>query len=257
MALKPLLKLVGISETSAYITVADNTGDYGAGNTGGWGTPNPAKADVTGIILQLASFANLKSYTAHKVPNAAAFLASGGYQIGVEQVDGAFGSDGFADGVYDIKYDVLFALGTIDITPGGTAFTLANADTLLANAAGIVLTGYDGTRVYYIDFAKGLTATGGHITENFPIITASQAANVVYEGSLQVLMNKNGNNCLVADIATWSDHGCEDLNYHDIMKRYQMKIAIEAKFSKKLLYDAHNMAVKLASYCNPNCDCGC
>jgi hypothetical protein len=250
MPLVPVLRLVSLNEENASIVVADATGNYSGSNPGGYGAPNPAIASIQAVILQLASLSNLSQYSVVREEDTTALFSADGYEIG----------GGLADGVYDLKYGVAFSLLPITIVPGTKEFQLASADTILAGASGIVLQTVDEKKIYYIDQTRALSGTGGFVTSVFPSDAVANQVNnlVVYENNLKVLVSTKGNDCLNRDIATWSDNGCEGIDYKDVWKRYQMKVAMEIKFTSGLLADADNFARKLQAYCSPNTiGCGC
>jgi len=254
MALLPVLSLVSISDDASSIVVKDTTGAYSSTNPGGYGAPNPETADIAAVILQGGYFADLTAYHSY-APDLFYNLFTDGLAVGASNL--GFSSI-FADGVYDIKYDVVFtSLGSLTITPGGTHFTLSGASTIFATAAGFVLPDNDPTIVYYIDRTRTLNGSGGYVTAAFSDTTASQAYQVTYESNLKLLIPKAGDKCLAKDIAAWADTGCPDGDFKRIWERRRQKIARDVKFSQGMYYDSHNLAVKLASYCSHSKPAGC
>lgn len=249
----PALQLVGISDPAASIAVKDATGDYSGSNPGGYGSPNPAKADITSTIIQLNTFSNPGVYLVKLLADASDLFTTDGLTL----TPADFGGGGvFEDGVYDVKYNLAFAGSNITFTAKSKQFTYTGADTAFANAVGFIITAYDTKKIFYIDNTKTLSSTGGYVTEALPSFTNPTAIQVVYEGDLKFIITKAGNTCLLNDIALWSDEGCHGTDFRDVWKRYKMKIAMETKFTGGYIYDAHNLAVKLSSYCNQT-SCGC
>ena len=166
------------------------------------------------------------------------------------------------DGVYEVIYDVAGprVSDAVTITPLDTSFLLTNANTLLQTAVGFILPDVDPAKVWYVDRTKSLSSAGGSVTEKFPdtgVITVFDC-QFVYESDLKILISAAGNACLVQDIGKWADCQCpENTDFRDIWKRQTYKIARDTKFSQNLYYDAHNLAVKLASYCSHSKPSGC
>ncbi len=257
MALQPVLKVLSVSDNADKITVADATGNYEAtANPGGFGAPNPTQAAIVAVLIQLNSFRVPNVYTSLAIADTVNLFND---LIGVSLLPAQFGlGTSFPDAVYDLKYNLAYAMADVTVTPGAVTFQIAGADVLFANAVGFILPGIDSKKVWYIDRTKTLDANGGSVIEAFPQdVVALQPAQQVYEGSLTLLVNKAGNNCLIQDIAAWSEYNCEDKNFRNIWDRYKMKVAMEVKFSRRLLLDAHRLAVRLADYCTSNTSCGC
>jgi hypothetical protein len=261
MALLPVLSLVGIADPAATVTVKDGTGNYDAvTNPGGFGAPNPTYAALAGVILKMASFSNLDSYSTNRlsVDDQAAIFSADGLVIGGASYSGLLTEGVFPDGVYEILHNLVYPEAEeISFTALTKQFTLTGASTIFASAVGFVIPAYSESKIFYIDRSKTLNGTGGYITEAFPEgITVPAVIEVVYQGDLKIAILKEGNRCLLRDIGVWTENGCKDLEFRDILNRYMQKIAIETKFTQGYVYDAHNMIINLASYCDLT-TCGC
>lgn len=255
MALKPAISLLSIADPAASIVVQDSTGNYSGTNLGGFGAPNPLYADLAGVLLRLSSFKDLTTYSDLKLDagQQAAF-----YGAGLTLAPESFALTSlFEDAVYDLKSFLLFPQVTqITFTAGSKQFTMAAASTVFADAVGFIIPALDGAKLYLIDRTKTLDGAGGWVTTALPSTGSPATVQVAYEGDLKIAVYKAGNGCLLRDLGIWSEMGCEGVNFRDVMKRYMMKISLEAKFSKGYVYDTHNLIVKLADYCDTT-DCGC
>ncbi|MBI2283317.1 MAG: hypothetical protein HYU71_06390 [Bacteroidetes bacterium] len=251
MALQPVLTLTELAPDASYLIVKDNTGVYNAqSNPGGFGTPNPASADVTAAIFHLSSFTDITKSFGYRVGTFSSFLASQ-MKATVGTFMGISDRDVFRDGVYSMKYYLAFAVvDTITFASGSKQFALTNADTVFATGVGFVIPSLNGTKVYFIDRTQPLTNSGGYVTEALPTFTAAKAIEKVYEGDLKFLNDKAGTNGLNADIAAACDDNCDciDEEYKNVWKRYTWKVSMESKFSRKLFSEAHTLAVELESY---------
>jgi hypothetical protein len=264
MGLTPVLKLVSIAQDASSITVADGTGAYHATtNPGGFGGPNPTSVDMVAAVIRMASYSSLNAYSSKRFAKTNLLTEAG--QV-LQKGDFPAANPGatlFPDSVYNAKYHPVYAgTGTISYTAGSKEFTLTNASTILAfPVVGIIIPSVDNSRVYFIDRTKTLNGSGGSVTEAFPNTAGNALAyEIVYEGDLKILVSKAGDNCLTEDLGIWAENDCQDDEFRDVWRRYRMKIAMSNKFTKGYLFDAHNLAVKLASYCGQTIiggDCGC
>ena len=95
----------------SYLTMTDNTGQYTANNTGGWGTPNYAFSTVTGATVDIqrrmsdGSFLELPN-SPISVYDALPSQTYGSTQIPAASLGLGVGST-FQDGIYLITYNVL------------------------------------------------------------------------------------------------------------------------------------------------------
>lgn len=246
--LTPKLSLVSIAEDATSKTFKDSTGAYSTNNPGGYGTPNPASTDITAIYLRVALYSDLNTYYNYLIPDFSDLFTDAGIKFSATPF-GIGNGDVFPDAVYDYKYLVGFAgTGQISWTGGSKQFTLTNADTVLAGIAAFTLAG-DTEKIYYIDQTKALTSSGGYVVTALPNSGSPKNFTKFYESDLKVLVKQTGANCLAEDIGIWSEKDCQDDNFRDIWDRYKMEVALTNKFAKGYFYDAHNLAVKLASYC--------
>ena len=256
--LTPQLKLVGIADDATSITLQENTGAYSTSNTGGFGTPNPAQGTISGVILVATQYSNINIQAPYRLSSTeqASFFSAGvsllATQFSVATLGGVF-----QDGVFDFKYECLFQSTGISAVRGSKQFTLTNANTILAGAVGIVFPD-NLSLIYYIDKSQPLTNAGGYVTSPF---LASKTGNFEfsYEGDLKVLVDKAGYNCWLRDVGIWAEDNCQQENFRHIWTRYKQRIAMTTKFGSGMYYDAHNLAVKVASYCSPHVysNCGC
>jgi len=257
MALLPTLSLITVAQDASSITIADVTGDYASNNTGGFGTPNPTKAALSGIILGLYSVADATVQAVYRLLDIAPIFLPAGEAYPAIRFSGITTGTTYLDGVYGIKYNLLYTgTGNITFTTGNKQFSLTNADTLFAAAVGFVLPD-DTSKIYYIDRTKTLNSTGGWVTEILPT-GAIVAYELVYEGDLKLLVDKAGDRCLTEDIAIWANEGCMDDTFRNIWPRYKQRIALLSKFSQGYLNDAHKLATGLAAYCSTSstsCNC--
>lgn len=147
------------SQTDDGITlyIYDNTGAYNAStNTGGYGTPNPAYADIQQIIVRVYEPNSTTEYTDFTLdtlttPTAVQFATpSGGYTLGITAVDlgQSTSSTPLEDGAYNIQEFVLYEYGPsvdfiLNVVNGSTAVTGSGAADLsgLANATHIYMDG--------------------------------------------------------------------------------------------------------------------
>lgn len=248
--LTPVLNILNTANDGSTITLVDATGNYNVTtNPGGFGAPNPLKASISGIILGLVSLNDVTVSSPHRLTTPEQTnLLSTGQIFGFASFPG-INTTRYADGVYQIKYDVLFGgTGQVGHTPSSLAFTLTNADTLLATAVGFVLTS-DTSKIYYIDKTQTLTNTGGFVTEALPGTTASENYEIVYEGNLTILIDVQGDQCLTQDLGIWAMDDCKTPNFRDVEKRFFQRVALKAKFADAYLYDAHALALSLAQWC--------
>jgi hypothetical protein len=259
MALLPKLNLVNIALDASTITLVDATGEYSTSNVGGFGPPNPIKADVTSAIFGLYKICSPSVVVRYR-ENTLTNLFAAGEVFSASRFPGITNGNVYADGVYGIKYGLAFAgTGNITFTGGSKQFTLTNAATIFASAIGFVLpsTPY---QVYYIDKTKTLDAAGGYVTSSLPTVGATSSFEIIYEGDLKLLIDKAGERCLTEDIGIWAMNGCADEKFRNIQKRFMQRIALKSKFTQGYLFDADKLAVDLANYCDcttPYQPCNC
>lgn len=250
----PVLNLLQVASDGSSIQLVDVTGNYSVSNPGGFGTPNPAQGAITAIILQLISLNDLSVISSYA-------LTSGERTNLFTPAGAAFPFSDFpsltpstySDGVYDIKYNPCFAgTGTVSYAASAKAFLLTNADTIFALSTGVVGFTLPGSNtIYYIDRNQPLTNTGGSVTIALPAtIGTSVAYSIAYEGDLKILVDVAGDRCLTEDIGIWAVGGCIEDNFRDIWKRFAQRIALKSKFTQGYLYDAHELALSLADYCD-------
>lgn len=113
---------VQIQNGSLAALFTDTTGDYSSSNTGGWGTPNPAKTAVVGATLTV-----YPPDPETLIPNGAAYvlpltnLLSSSYplvsQIGLLPVDFGMGDNNtkIPDGVWGFRLNVTLLIGGNDV----------------------------------------------------------------------------------------------------------------------------------------------
>lgn len=249
MSLQPILKLLDVADDATSITVQDATGNYSGSNTGGFGSPNPTKGSVSGIILQLYSMADTTVYVPYRLLSTANIFGTGEI-LTADKFPGITTGTVYKDGVYGIKFNVLYSgVGSISYIAGTKQFSLTNADSIFAAAIGFILP--DNTsKIYYIDRTKTLDASGGYVTSALPLTGSPASYELTYEGDLKLLVDKAGDKCLVEDIGIWANEGCKDDNFKNIWTRYMQKIALKNKFTQGYLTDAHKLAVALENYCD-------
>jgi hypothetical protein len=260
MALKPLLT-GSIADDASVITFKDGTGTYNAvTNPGGYESPNPAQNAITAILIAAVYYAAVDTPYYYRPQDFSPLFTADGMGLTPLNFSGIPTAGGkYSDGVYTFKYYVGFAgAANIVFTAGAKQFSMTGADAAFADAVAFSIPSNDPQKLYFIDRVLPLTSGGGYVTTPLPDITTPVAINVFYEGDLKLLNYKNGGNCLTSDLGAWSETGCESETFRDVWQRYEWKIAVEAKFSQKLFQDAHNLAVKLGSYCNQaggGCSC--
>lgn len=252
--LQPVLNLVSVSDPASAIVVVDGTGNYSASNPGGFGSPNPTFAAIANILLQVSSFKDLNSIQSLLLDSTQkAALFGAGLTLSGE--DFSFGTDVFDDAVYNIGYYILYSeAATMGITAGSKQFTLTGASTIFENAVGFIMPALSTTKLYLIDRTKTLDSAGGWVTTAFDATTGGAVIQIAYEGNLKIPVYKQGYRCLIEDLGLWSELGCQDLNFRDVLTRYMYKLSLEAKFTEGYVYDAHNLIIKFAAYCS-TCSC--
>ena len=107
MALLPILNLTSIATDATSITIVDATGDYSLSNPGGFGTPNPAKVDVSGIILNLYSISCPSVSSAYRPASTTSILGAGETLL-ASRFPGITTGTVYSDGVYGLKHNILF-----------------------------------------------------------------------------------------------------------------------------------------------------
>ena len=248
MSLLPILTLLNVAKDATTITVVDGTGNYSGSNTGGFGSPNPLKVDVTGAILSLYTITDPDILVNYRLTSTTDLFAAGETVL-AESFSGITTGTTFRDGVYGIKYNLLYSqTATIAFTEGSYAFTLTGASTIFATAVGFIFDG--SSKIYYIDRTKTLNGTGGSVTEAFDSTGSETSFEISYESDLKLLIDKAGDRCLTEDIGIWAQLGCKDDNFKNIWVRFKQRIALRSKFSQGYLYDAQRLAVSLSSYCD-------
>lgn len=246
MALLPVLSLISVAKDATYLVLQDNTGNYSSANTGGFGTPNPLQADVSSIILSATWFDNLNTTYNQRLADRA--ILTSAVNVPLIGFGGLAAGTVYPDGVYDLKYNLQFALGAvITFAPNSTAFTMTGADTVFADGVGFVANNTN--VIYHIDRSRPLTSTGGYVLEPLLGNGSFTVLEKVYEGDLKILVNITGANCLTADIGIWAEDGCRDNDFRDILTRFKQTVALKARFAKCYYYDSHKLARSLASYC--------
>jgi len=258
MALSPILTLLSIAKDATSLLVVDGTGNYSSTNTGGFGSPNPLKADVTGAILSLYTICDPDVLVNFRLASTTNLLAAGETVL-ASSFPGITSGTTFKDGVYGIKHNLLYSqTATIAFTSGSSAFTLTGASTIFATAVGFVRDG--SSKIYYIDRTKTLDASGGSIIGTFDDTGSETSFEISYEGDLKLLVDKAGERCLTEDIGVWANAGCKDDNFKNIWTRYKQRIAMQSKFTQGYLNDADKLAHNLADYCDcqtPYTSCNC
>lgn len=245
MPLIPKLKILSVSKSK--LTAIDNTGDYSATNTGGFETPNPARADVTGVLISTRPLSSTVPATVRLNNTQQAGLLSTGVELTALQL----GLSKFSDAVYHFDYRLAYAgVNQLTFAAEQKEFSMTDADVAFTNAIGFIIPALDPTKLYSIDRTAELSNTGGSVTETLPPDAGSYDIEVVYEGEGKMAVYIEGNECLITDIGKWSEGGCQNIHYKDILKRYMMKVAIGVKFDKQLYSEAHNLILKLNSYCS-------
>lgn len=228
--------------------VRDDTGNYDAGaNPGGWGAPNPAKTDVVRILLAQARLANTPSPTGIplSVPDQAAYLTGAGAVIA------PLAPPGNQDGVYNITSLVGFTgPQTITSAAGSLQFSMVNADTIFATAAGFTIDTLSQTIFYAIDRTKPLTNTGGYVTAALPLTVAYQVT-YYFQAQEYGLIYQTGQACLNRDIAEFAGTCgcCEGEDLDTLMCRFSQYQAMFIRFVEQDWAGADDLAIKLQNDC--------
>lgn len=254
MSLQPKIAVVSVAKTA--LVVKDNTGAYNAStNPGGFGSPNDTVGDVNQILLQLQSVADT-SFTER-------MLDSGEYAdyfgAGVTFQDPVYPVT-IEDGVFSIKafigYNYIDA--DVTITEGSKAFTLTDADTVLAGCIGILIPSLHATKVWKLDPAQPLSNLGGYFLE-----VATASGTVAFSRLFQALgytkMAEDGYNCLVRDIGQYAESTvpCDLAIEQELTRRILMYNSIDVKFERADYLAAHNLATRLVAYCEDDQNCNC
>lgn len=243
MSLSPKVKI--ISQLTAGIQAADNTGLYDAvSNIGGWGTPNPNKMDVTGILASVTPLAQPEvAPTRFLTTDAQNYLFSSGVLL-----------PGGKDGVYVVNIRLGFAgVGTLTATAGSTAFTLTNADAIFVSKDGFTIDSISTSAFYRIDRTKPLTSTGGFVTSNLPQINAAYTAYQLT--TINALISQAGFACLNLDISNQfcgtDCDCCEGEDAQKLLCRYGEYLAMLNKFTiDQDFAGADTLARKLQQDCS-------
>ena len=246
MSLSPKIGFTVIKSTS--VVLYDKTGNYHVStNPGGFGAPNPLKADISGIILQYGEYGgSLSSPKRLSADEKTAYLN----YTGVKLTEGTL-----SDGVYEVKVLIGFP-GAANITALGLSglFNMVGASTVFANAVGFTIDGLSTDELYLIDRTRTLNGTSGYATSTVPAVT-NEPVTVFYEGKVHCLIYDQGEQCLLLDIAN-ADISC-DCNkdtVDQLMKRFAQYQSMLHKFTVTLDYSgAHALAKKLYEDCHGGC----
>lgn len=224
----------------------DDTGNYDANdNPGGWGAPNPAKADVIQILLSQCKLSDVQvAGLPLSVPDQAAYLTG----TGAVQIPNL---GAFRDGVYQSRALIGFACpGALTSVAGQLTFTMTNANSIFATATGFTIDSLSNTTFYAIDRTKPLTGAGGSVLTALPN-AAALAVTYYFEADGYGLIFQQGQACLLRDIARFADTcGCcegDDLNA--LMCRYAQHTAMLARFVDQDYAGANDLAIKLQTDC--------
>src|SRR5882757_882255 len=244
MALQPKLKISAAQPSG--MLAKDDTGNYDAtANPGGWGAPNPVKADVVQILLgQAALSVALSAESPLSVPEQANYLTG----AGTVQLPTS-GSN--KDGVYQSRALIGFVCPAVVTSAAGSLqFSMPNADTIFAAAAGFTIDSLSNTIYYAIDRTKPLTNVGGYVTTALPL-AAGLAATYYFEADGYGLVFQQGQACLLRDIAKYADtcECCDGEDINSLTERYAQHIAMLDRFVAQDYAGANDLAIKL------QCDC--
>lgn len=242
MSLQP--KIAVVQSRSTGITVTDTTGTYDADeNSGGYGAPNPIKADVTEVLIQQAIIGEA-------LPTATQ-LTSDERDDFLDGIGVSTGNTLLTDRVYDIRALIGYAgASTLTAAGGSKQFTLTNASTVFLVAVGFAFNS-DPTVLYRIDRTKALTISTAYTVEELPAVTDGEIT-IYYEAQTYALVYDQGESCLLQDIAD-ADISCDcsDEDVKVLLARYAEYLSMQYKFSKTADYEG---ADKIAKKLQSNCD---
>jgi len=244
MALKPRLKITA-AQPSGLLAV-DDTGNYDVNaNPGGWGAPNPEKTDVIQILLsQMALKDTPVAGLPLSVPEQANYLTGGGtVQLPTSAAN--------QDGIYLSRALIGFTCPSpVTATAGSLQFSMANADTIFADAVGFTIDSLSNTIFYAIDRTKPLTNVGGSVTTALPAAVAL-ACTYYFEADGYGLVFQQGQACLLRDVAKYAGtcECCEGPDLETLLGRYAQNIAMFDRFVSQDYAGANDLAIKL------QCDC--
>jgi hypothetical protein len=259
MPLAPKISVVSVDEITALsVILKDSTGTYNAStNPGGYGAPNYATSDLDWAILYFRNYSDT-DYSIQKLASVVDILAAG-------QIFGPVADDKIADGVWEVKYYPVIAHPvtpgvdtTVTWTVGSKTINLANADTLLAGAAGIILKNIDDKKIYFLDPSVALTSGTATVTETLPS-TGTALVAITYEGDVRFMEPAGADDCIAKKtskvLGACSCFSPEMQHLYLMMGKRQ---GANVHFTVKQNYQAtHDIITQLAAECSNVSNCGC
>lgn len=258
MPLVPKISVAAIDTIEGKtITLQDTTGAYnGSSNPGGYGAPNFATTDVDYALVRLRHY-DSETYTTKKINSITNLLGAG------ETIDGL--DEGvFLDGVSEVKYYPVIAnpeggstITTVTWTNGSKTFALVNASTVLAGVRAIILSGYDQTKLFFLDPNIPPTSNAATVTEQLPAGGTSPLA-LTYEADTRFLMTAAADDCIAKENdRVVKDCSCFNEDMQHVILMFGKREGADLHFAKKNYQAAHEIITQLAAYCDNSLKCGC
>lgn len=238
-----------VSNTNAYVTLIDATGNYNAvSNPGGFGAPNPTTGDIypTTVVVVLKRLLDTLSETKT--------LSFADLQAGVLQLTS---ETLYQDGVWEIEtWYQQNITRNVTWVPGTYKVELANADTLLSGIKGVLtnIPGYENVPLL-IDETKTIDATGFYVTTVlagsgtgvFRLAYKAQSYMLVKTSSDECIAKKLGRNALKLTGLC----GCS-MEVMDLFNRIEVA---KIFFSVENYDTAHELIDSVRLICESNCGC--
>ena len=248
MSFYPKLTITSSQLDASEITVVDSTGNK-ADNGTGYGTGNPAKVDITDVILQLFSLNRFGEESLIKQLQLESgdrtdVLAAGVTFTAADWLSG----ETFPDNIYKFKYFQGYNTAiTITYTAGSKI--LSPSTPIPADVAGFSIPSYDADKIFMLDKTRPQAV---YVTEALPALDdmTDVTIKLYYQGAGHFGFWGDSYLCLIKDIANWSADECSDA-YHELQKRLMINESLPVKMTKELYLQAADM---LFSYVN-SCKC--
>lgn len=248
------------------LLVKDITGDYSSTNVGGYGDPNIDQSQVTKCFITIRYLSSGSKY--HSINLNIATMRSTGVILAATDFTN-FTLSSFPDGVFEFEYIVGINAGFRSIPWVVPATEVVFYDNTYApiTTAGIIFEWLDPFTTYLWDRTRPLDETHGFVTTALPTwidpsgdpSTWYTRFTLYYRGISHLAVQVTGYACLIQDIGAFSFEtcACSDSDARcKLSYRQMLSTAIQVKADAGDWGAAHELAVKLQSYCiKENCDC--
>lgn len=282
-----------INASNTELTFNDVTGDYSGSNTGGYGTPNKAKARAYKTLIRITKPDGTSidfDLDGTTVPSSD-FVPKNAVTRTMTLAQMDISEEEFPDGVYEVQYIVWMV---VDYSLGAT-YTIQNVTVgseVVSKITGVnstftsVETGFGDTTVLravfeddgtYEDFSiaeitSGTSITLEQLSQNFGLETDGAAVTVTvyagYKSTFAFLDREQFMNCFIPKIAGISQigsKGCGDANCatfkadREIKKLTELHLglySVEAQLEYGMWAEANKNMKTLTKLCKA-CNCGC